>query len=272
MADVRRYRLDDLRRFATALAAGVGLAPARASALASELLWFDAAGAPSHGIATLGAVLEDVKARAIDPTAEPVVISERGSTAALDGRRGVPLLVLARAAGLATEKARDTGVGLIRVQNVGPTGSAAGVSAEMAIGPVSALILGPGSAWAVALPAAEGLPVVFDPSLGGGGGREVSAAYQALVAPWASVLVPDGGWLVAAVSATALEPLATLHERVADAITGLEGAAGRLLPGPWDRHRREVREHGVGVDPAAWEHLAGHAARLGVAPPAPSAP
>lgn len=271
MADGRRYRLDDLRHFATALASSAGLAPARASALASLLLWFDAAGAPSHGIATLGDVLEGVESGTIDPVAEPAVVLERGSTAVLDGRRGVPLLVLARAAGLATEKARDTGVGLVRVRNVGPTGSAAGVAAEMAIGPASALILGPGAAWAVALPAEGGLPAVFDPALGTGGVPDAAGVYPTLVAPWASVLNPDGGWLVAALAVNALEPLSTLHERVAEAIKGLDGSEGRLLPGPWERHRREVREHGVVMGPAAWESLARHAGRRGVTPPAPHA-
>src|SRR5262249_7152269 len=60
VADVRRYRLDDLRRFAAALAAGLGIAPARASALATHLLWFDAAGAAPLGVATLTDVLEQL--------------------------------------------------------------------------------------------------------------------------------------------------------------------------------------------------------------------
>ena len=266
MADVLRYRLDDLRRFATALAVALGIAPARASALATQLLWFHAAGASSHGIATLGDTLDRVEAGTIDPKSEPKVVSERGSTAVLDGRHGVPLLVLDRAAGLATEKARETGVGLVQVRNIGLTGSAAGIAAEMAIGPVSALILGPGSSWSVALPAREGLPAVFDPSIGD---REGGRDFDALVAPWASVLTHEGGWLVAAISVTAMEPLATFHERVAEAIQSLDGSAGRLLPGSWDRHRREVREHGVAVEPAAWEALVRRAERQGIAPPAP---
>ena len=222
---------------------------------------------------TLGDLLDRVESGSIDPKAESTVVLERGSTAVLDGRHGIPLLVLDRAAGLATEKARDTGVGLIRVKNVGPIGAAAGVAAEMAIGPVSALILGPDRRWAVALPAEEGLPVVFDPALGtaGDGDGEGARTYDNLVAPWASVLAPDGGWLVAAIAVHALEPLSTLHERVADAVKGLDEASGRLLPGPWERRRREVREHGVIVEPATREGLSRRAERLGIAFPEPHA-
>ena len=44
--------------------------------------------------------------------------AERSATAVFDGRHGIPLLVLDRAAGLATEKAREMGLGLVRVANL----------------------------------------------------------------------------------------------------------------------------------------------------------
>lgn len=282
VTDVLRYRLDDLRRFASALAAGVGVPPARASALASHLLWFDAAGVAPLGIATLPDGLERIEAGAVDPKTEGVVVSERSSTTVLDGRQGVPLLVLERAGGLATEKARDTGVGLVRVLNLAPPPSAAVVAAEMAIGPVVATVLGPGPSWAVALPGEGGLPAVFDPALaveaepGGKPGRGKGTAsvaprqiVEAMIAPWAAVLAPGDGWLVAAVSVTAMEPLAAFHARLADALRGLDEAGGRLLPGPWEARRRDARERGVAVPPAAWNGLARRAERFGVEPPAP---
>src|SRR4051812_22334880 len=43
-AVIHRYGLEDVRRFATALGAAVGLTPARSAKLAAHLLWFDAAG------------------------------------------------------------------------------------------------------------------------------------------------------------------------------------------------------------------------------------
>ncbi len=268
MTNLQRYRLDDLRRFASTLATGLGLAPVRASSLANHLLWFDAAGAHKLGIATFPATLDQLDSRSIDPRSEPAIVSERGSTAVVDGRQGVPLLVLDRAGALATEKARDTGLGLVRVRNVKPPGSAAGIASEMAIGPVSALILGPGPCWSVALPA-EGLPAIFDPALGEPGPIGGSEALNALVAPWANVLAPEGGWIVAAISVHALEPLSSFHERVADTLKGLDEKDGRLLPARWEAHRREVREHGLPVEPAVWEALLRWAQRLGIEPPAP---
>ena len=180
------------------------------------------------------------------------MISERSAAAVFDGERGIPLLVLQRAAELASEKARECGAGLVRVVNAPATGSAAGVAAEVALGPAAALILGPGASWTVALPSAEGLPVVFEPALaselGGKAGRssaaKVGAARQALaplLAPWTAVLAPGEGWLVAALSITAMESLSTFHERVADTLHGLDEADGLLLPAPWEARRCEAR-------------------------------
>ncbi len=62
-----RYGFDDLRRFAAALGTACGLVPLRALALASHLLWFDAAGAASLGIASLPDWLEAIERGQLDP-------------------------------------------------------------------------------------------------------------------------------------------------------------------------------------------------------------
>jgi LDH2 family malate/lactate/ureidoglycolate dehydrogenase len=278
VADVRRYRLDDLRRFATALAAGLGVPPARASALASLALWFDTAGAAPAGLAALPDLLDRIEAGSVDPRAEGAVGAERTATAVFDGRHGIPLLALERAGGLAAEKARDAGVGIVRVQNVGPVASGAVVAAELAVGPLVAVVLGPGPSWSVALPSEEGLPAVFDPSLAvrgaGGPSRRGSKAARPLpspeqAVPWLAPLAPEGGWLVAAVSVASMEPLTTFHRRVADALKGLGEEDGRLLPAPWEARRREARERGMAVAPPAWKALSRRAERLGVETPDP---
>ena len=278
MADDRRYGLDDLRRYATDLGVGLGVLPVRASALASHLLWFDAAGAAPFGIATLPALLDRFESGEIDAKSEGAVISERTGTVVLDGRKGVPLLVLDRAGGLATEKARDSGVGLVRVSNVGAVGSAAVIAAEMAVGPTAALLVGPGPVWAVALPGAGGLPAVHDPSLVG---RQASQAKpgksakpsppepEPLAALWAQLLAGDGGWLVAAYTVTAQESLAGFFGRLSEPFRGLVGREGVLLPEPWEVRRREARERGLAIAPSGWKALGQWAERLGVAPPEP---
>ena len=255
------HRLDDLRRFAASLAVVSGFAPARASALATQLLWFDAAGAPNFGIATLPNILGRIDSGEDDPKTEGVIRSEHAATLTLDARRGVASLILSRAASLAAEKARDVGVGLVRIVNLGPSGPAAGVVAEAAIGPEIAMAFGPGPHWALALPTSEGLPLVVDTALGG-----ISTPPPTDFAPW-SILAPDGGWLVAAVAIRAFEPLGSFHGRVEATLRGLPDAPGRLLPAAWEARRRNARERGVSVDAAAMGPLLLRAEGLGIPPP-----
>ncbi|MHB1562079.1 MAG: Ldh family oxidoreductase, partial [Isosphaeraceae bacterium] len=164
-AVIHRFAYDDLRRFAVALGTAAGLAPARSGALAAHLLWFDAAGAPSLGIGTLDFWLTAIDERRVELSTTGRVAAERSSLAELDGENGLPLLVLERAAELAVEKARDSGVGLVRAVGIMPVVSAAPIAAGIAIGPMAGWVIGPGGAWSLALPTAAGLPLVVDPGL-----------------------------------------------------------------------------------------------------------
>lgn len=264
--DPEWLRPDDLRRYASALAAAAGMAPARAAALASHLLWFDTAGLPAHGIRTLPGWLDRLARGDVQPRAEGRVGPERAGTAVLDGQRGVPPLILARAAGIAVEKARELGVGVVRVHGLGPTGPAAPIAAEVALGPHVAAVLGPRPSWALALPAPDGLPIVLDSELMPPGAAPRPAPGLDHLAPWAAALAGDGGWLVLALAIPALEGLGTFHERVAAVATTAAPGAGVLLPGPWDAHRRAARERGLPIPPEVRAELRRHAQRLDVAP------
>ena len=273
MTDAVRYRLDDLRRFAGDLGTAAGLDRPGALALAGHLLWFDAAGVAAFGIASLPGWLERLDRREVEPITAGTVVSETLGTAVVDGRNGVGPLVLAAAGELAVQKAREGGVGLVRVANLGAGGPAAGVASEIALGPLIAMVLGPGPAWTLALPSDDGLPAVFDSALQAepARGKKDSRAARPnpcdLAAPWAAALVPEGGWLVMATAVKALESLTALQERVGAGMKGLEPAPGRLLPASWEDARRAAREQGVAVAPAAWTRLKDWASRLGVAPP-----
>jgi LDH2 family malate/lactate/ureidoglycolate dehydrogenase len=252
VAEVRRYRLDDLRRFATALVSGLGVPAARSSALASLLLWFDAAGAAPFGIASLSTLLEQLETGEIAREFEGKVVSERTGTAVFDGGNGMPLLLLERAGALATEKARDAGVGLVRVSNVGPVASAAAVAAEMAVGPTAAVLVG----------------TVPPTSKAGESAGPSTTVREPLAGLWARLLAGERGWLVAAYTVTAQESLVAFQQRVAGAVGGLEGRGdGLLLPAFWEARRVEAREHGVAIAPTAWKALGKWAGRLGVTPP-----
>lgn len=282
-----RYRLDDLRRFAAALGIASKLAPARALALASHLLWFDAAGAAFLGIGTLPRWLEAIETGQTDPGPLGVVTTERAALVILDGQKGLPPLLLERAGELAVEKARDTAVGLVRIANVGQIDSAAPVTAGIAIGPMAGFALGPKGVWSMALPSAQGLPLVFDSGLAAtdGAGAPVTGASRAtlsggeapsLPAPLygfaqiSEVMVPPGSWLVAAISIQALEAMASFQGRVTAFSQGARDNPYGLWPALWDAHRREAHEQGLAVAATAWEQLEQWAKRLAVEVPSPT--
>ncbi len=282
-----RYRLDDLRRFAVAMGIAGGLAPARAHALATHLLWYDAAGAALFGVGTLPVWLAAVEASRVNPKVVGEVKSERGALTVVDGQQGLPPLVLENAAGLTVEKAREMGLSLVRVARIDRLGSAAAVTAGIATGPFAGLVIGPGNLWSLALPAPDGLPVVIDSGLGAARSsgpargtarrrtvpvRRPTGALPGVLdglANWASLLAPEGEWLVAAVAIAALEPMATFHERVGVSLRDLGDAPGRLIPEAWEAHRRKAYEHGLVIAASAWKKLAHWAERLEVEVPKP---
>jgi LDH2 family malate/lactate/ureidoglycolate dehydrogenase len=283
-----RYRLDDLRRLAAAVGIAAGLAPGRAHAMAAHLLWYDAAGAGFFGVGSLPVWLAALEAGRVDPKVVGEVKYERGALAVLDGRQGLPPLVLEHAAAVAVEKAREMGLALVRVAGIDRLGSAAAVTASVAAGPFAGFVMGPGELWSLAVPSPSGLPVVIDSGLGEriAGGRGTAArravpgrrSSEALPAPldgftrWASVLAPEGEWLVGAVAIAALEPLATFHERVEVSLRELGETPGRLVPEAWEAHRRKAHEHGLVIAAPAWKKLAHWAERLGVELPKPGDP
>ncbi len=269
-----RYRLDDLRHFAVTLLSATGLAPARASGLATHLLWHDAAGLEPFGFATLPRWLEWIEGQVVDRSAEGTVTRELTGTAVFDGQNGVGPLLLARAGEVAVAKARDAGVGFVRVLNLETAGPAGAIAAELAIGPFVGIILAHDSSWSVALPAQNGLPIVFDSTfktaLASDAKAPDSVAPLERVFPWASVLAPAQGWLVCAIAVGALEPLGTFHERVADAFGHHDGFRSELSPVAWERRRHEAREHGVAIRSATWEALRPWVERFGKTAPEPA--
>jgi hypothetical protein len=289
---IRRYRLDDLRRFAAALGCARGLAPPRALALASHLLWFNAAGAASFGIATLPCWLERIGSGSLNFTATGTVIAERPSLATLDGQNGIAPLLLERAAELAIEKARDTGVGLVRITHLGRIGSAAAIVAGMALRPKAGLVLGPGGLWSAAVPSPAGPPIVFDSGLAAAEPEHTVAKTAARaarrgvlpkralprvlpppldgVSNWADFLVSEETWLVAAVAVADVEPLSEFHERVGRWVEVLADSPGQLLPASWAERHNQAQERGVAIAPTAWKELKQWANRLAIGVPSPS--
>ena len=258
-SSISRYRLDDLRRLATSLTASLGVAPPRASAMATHLLWFDAAGASSHGISTLPGWLERIERKEIDPSATGRASLEHAGTAIFDAQFGLPPLTLETAAGIASEKARDVGIGVVRVRHIGPMGSPAPIAAGLAIGPFATLIVGPSPSISLALPTVEGLPAIYDTDLAKELGENASPSEEWLhgFAPWVASLAGQDDWIVLAISINALESLASFHERSSKLLE-----SNPLGPRILANRRQEARERGVFVSPdtlAALKNWAGRA-------------
>ncbi|MEW4567580.1 Ldh family oxidoreductase [Tautonia sp. JC769] len=282
MSESPRYRPDDLRRLATELLSRAGLARERASALGRLLLWYDAVGAHDFGIVGLGDWLARLERGDFDPKQPGRVGPEHASTAVLEAAGGLPPLLLARAAEIAGQKARDTGVGVVRVTGVPPSaGPAAAIAAELAIGPFLGLVLGPGSAQSAAIPAPEGVPLIFDSILGDAAGDDDTSPPTAAgdepmrmvvdrVAPWL-LLSGDHEVVVVALAVAAFESLGSFHRRVAEALEGRSAPAGWIFPETWERHRSETQRRGIALADSAIGPLRDHSARLGIPFPDPIA-
>lgn len=270
MSPEARFRLDDLRRLSIALVSAAGLTRPDAATLAAHLLWYDAAGAASFGIARLPGWLDELTEAGSRSDTSGAICAETATTAILDGAGGLAPLVLAEAATVAARKARELGIGLCRVTGLPARGSAAAVAAQVALGPLAAVVIGPGPSWTVALPTAGELPFVFDSELSSADGRPGNPT-PTLPAWLATLAPPSGGWLLAVLAISALEPLAGFHERLMAAIEG-DSSPGTLRPDAWEAHRRGIREHGVPLDAATVAALRGHAERSGVSFPEPMTP
>ena len=258
MGEAHRYRLDDLRHLGTELLDELGVPPARASALVSGLLWYEAAGAPQFGIESLPGWLGAIESGQVDPKAEGAIVKEHTATAVLDGKRGLAPLILARAGQIAAEKAREVGVGTVRVVNIGRIGATAEVASEIAVGPMVAEVAATGSL-ALAVPVEGTVPAVFDTALAPTGRTSLPG--------WAALAEGADGWLVSARAVSAFESLARLHEAIDAMLRGTAPIPGEVRPDAWQTRRLEQLERGLALSKTTEKSLRSWAERLGVAWP-----
>ena len=238
--------------------------PARASAFATALLWYDAAGASDFGIGSLPDWLDAIARGEFDPKAEPWMVQESPATAVLDAGRAIGPVVFARAAEVAQQKAREVGVGLVRIAGLAGSGSAA-AAAMIAVGPMVATVQGPG-AWTIAVPVAETVPAVFDSAIAGGKAAKPAWPGEAFPA-WAAPFSGEAGWLVSAYAVRAFEPLETFHERLAGLLAGAPAGPGEVRPEDWRRRREEMDGAGLAPSKATLREFERLASAAGVAAP-----
>jgi LDH2 family malate/lactate/ureidoglycolate dehydrogenase len=120
-----RVHAKPLMDFITRAFVKVGVPAADADTLAQLMVEADLRGGDTHGVIRLPLYIRRIRAGGVNPKPDIRVVNERPSAALIDGGNGMGHLVMRRAAQLAIEKAKATGVGWVgaRMSNhAGPAG------------------------------------------------------------------------------------------------------------------------------------------------------
>jgi L-2-hydroxycarboxylate dehydrogenase (NAD+) len=123
--DLQRVPAPVLREFAGRVFERVGLPPADASRVAELMVEADLSGAEGHGIFRLPQYVRRIQAGGVNVQPRIVVKRTAPATALVDGDNGMGHLVMTRAAEMAMEIARESGVGWVGVRMSNHAGPAA---------------------------------------------------------------------------------------------------------------------------------------------------
>jgi L-2-hydroxycarboxylate dehydrogenase (NAD+) len=123
--DVPRVGVERLRAFIAAAFVAAGLPTEDASVLGDLIAEADLRGTDTHGVFRMPLYVRRIKAGGITRHPDIKVLEERPATALLDGDNGMGHLVMRRAAELAIEKAKRTGVGWVGARMSNHAGPAA---------------------------------------------------------------------------------------------------------------------------------------------------
>ncbi|MBO7661858.1 MAG: Ldh family oxidoreductase [Clostridia bacterium] len=106
----------DYREKAEAVFRGLGFSPEESRTITDVLLAADLFGVESHGISRIMKYVKLVREGIVDRKAEAVILKETPVSALLDARSAMGQLVSEKAMGLAIEKARTSGIGMVQVR------------------------------------------------------------------------------------------------------------------------------------------------------------
>ena len=196
---------DALRSFCVAVLQKLGVAADEAGIWAGVVVETSLRGVDSHGILVLPMYASMLEAGGIRLNTRSRTIASNGPTVLIDGNGGIGQVIADHAMDLAIERARDFGISLVAVRNSNHFGMAAyyalkSLSQEMIgaaftnSGPALAAwggktgVIG-SNAMAVAVPAGEEAPVVFDAAIG------VSAAAKIFLAAEKGERIPTD-WMI----------------------------------------------------------------------------
>jgi LDH2 family malate/lactate/ureidoglycolate dehydrogenase len=108
-----RIPAERIERFVAGAFVAAGLPAQDARTLAQLMVEADLRGSDTHGVIRLPLYVRRIRAGGINPNPDIRVVSDRPSAALIDGGNGMGHLVMKRAAALAIEKAKATGVGWV---------------------------------------------------------------------------------------------------------------------------------------------------------------
>jgi LDH2 family malate/lactate/ureidoglycolate dehydrogenase len=185
---------NECRRFCKAVFNKLGVSDSHGELWADALLDASLRGVDSHGILVLPMYAAMLRSGSIDPNGTTRKLTDSGAIALLDGGGGSGFVVSASAMDLAIERAAGYGIGYVAVRNSGHFGAAAYYAMrcipEKMIG-IALTNAGPAlpawggktkvigsNAMAVAAPAREEFPIVFDTAIGAAAGARIFLAGQ----------------------------------------------------------------------------------------------
>jgi len=174
-----RIAADRLAAFIVRALVAAGLSATDAETVAGLMVEADLRGSDTHGVIRLPLYVRRLRAGGINAKPNIRLISDRASVALIDGDNGMGHLVMRRAAALAIEKAKTTGIGWVGARMSNHAGPAAlyvtmplehdMIGLYFAVGSNNHLPPWGGSEsllgtnpMAVAVPALEGPPIVLD--------------------------------------------------------------------------------------------------------------
>src|SRR5580692_5416772 len=123
--DVPRVPADRLAAFIVRAATAAGMPAKDADILAGLMVEADLRGSDTHGVIRLPLYLRRIRAGGINTNPDIHIVSDRPAAALIDGGNGMGHLVMRRAAELAIEKAKATGVGWVGARMSNHAGPAA---------------------------------------------------------------------------------------------------------------------------------------------------
>ncbi|NNE80655.1 MAG: Ldh family oxidoreductase [Silicimonas sp.] len=124
MTDKRNVKADRLRAFIASAFRACGMPEHHAARMGELMAEADIGGQDGHGVFRLPMYIRRIQAGGMSVDPKIKVISERTATALLDGGNGPGHLVMSRAAELAGEKARTTGVAWVGARHSNHAGPA----------------------------------------------------------------------------------------------------------------------------------------------------